>query len=55
LANYNVTSKVLVGDRNTVGVQISEYLNSLDASKVVRGLLAVQYGTGILVVIIHDA
>jgi hypothetical protein len=46
---------VIVGDRNTVGVQISEYLNSLDASKVIRGVFGVQYGTGILVVIIHDA
>jgi hypothetical protein len=54
MANYNVTSKVIVGDANTVGTQVADYIKTLDSTKVIRGMVAAQYGTRVLVVIVHD-
>jgi protein involved in ribonucleotide reduction len=55
MATYNVTAKVIVGDVNNIGTQIAAYLNTVDNTKVIRGMVAAQYGTRILVVIVHDA
>jgi len=56
MTNYNVTSKVVEGSKNTIGSSIATYLNTVDDTKVIRAILLQRTGAdNFIAVIIHDA
>lgn len=54
---YNVTSKLIIGTPRDIESKVSSYINSIDNSKVIRGI-AISYIGGVervAVLIVHDA
>ncbi|MEM4458319.1 MAG: hypothetical protein QXN23_05835 [Candidatus Caldarchaeum sp.] len=54
--SYNVVSKLIVGDSSNIASKVSDYLNTVLSTKVIRGITMCETGNGrIYVLIIHDA
>ena len=55
MANYNVTCKLIRGSQGSVETSVQNYINSIDSTKVIRGISICRYGSDqVMVLIIHD-
>ena len=55
MANYSVTCKILRGSQGTVESLVSDYINTIDSTKVLRSISVAKYGSdNVLVLIVHD-
>lgn len=56
MANYNVVAKVVVGSRDDLGSKVATAINSVDNTKVIRGItIAHLSADNFLALIVHDA
>ncbi len=55
MANYAITAKLVTGNNNTIADNVKVYLETVDSSKVIRGLVLERYGMdNFAVLIVHD-
>ena len=56
MANYNVTTKLIFGNKNDLASSVSAYLNSVDDTKTIRAIVIEKLGgDNFVVMIVHDA